>query len=169
MENTRIIRLMLLMFTSLLLVVGCDKTHQPMSKEMPEDFNFSHTYGTYGKKQIDTFRDIVVKDIVEDGTIEANIALTTEEKQAIYNEMLKINIMGDLNLNKVKECSADPPSITEWRIQMNGETKSFSYKSFCECPQEILNLIELERFIDELVSATKKEYLDLPTSNGLYE
>ena len=156
------------MFTSLILVSGCDNTQEFMSTEMPEDFNFSLTYGTYGNKQIDTFRDVVVKDLVEDGTIEANIVLTNEEKQAIYNEMFNMNIMGDLNLNKEKECMVEPPSKTEWRIQMNGETKKISYKSYCDYPPDVLKLIKLQDFIHTLVSS-KKEYLDLPASNGYYE
>ena len=154
------------MFISLLLVVGCDNT-QVMTEEMPEDFNFSLTYGTYGKQKIDTFRNIVVKDLIADGTIKANIALTKEEKQAIYNEMKKINIMGDLKLDEAKECHLEPPSETKWIIHMNGKTKRFSYKNFCDYQQNILGLIELEHFIDELVSK-KKEYLDLPERNGGY-
>ena len=75
--------------------------------------------------------------------------------------------MGDLKLDETKECRLEPPSETKWRIRINGETKKFSYKSFCDYPQNILNLIELERFIDELVSK-KKEYLDLPERNGGY-
>ena len=139
-----------------------------MSTEMPEDFNFSLTYGTYGKKQIDTFRDVVVKDLVADGTIEANIALTNEEKQAIYNEMFNMNIMGDLDLDKGRECGVEPPSITKWVIEMSGETKKISYESYCDYPPDVLNLIELKDFIHTLVSS-KKEYLDLPASNGYYQ
>ena len=168
MENTRIIRLIILVFISLLLVAGCDNTQEVMTEEMPEDFNFSLTYGTYGKKKIDTFQDIVVKDLVEDGTIEANIALTNEEKQAIYDEMYNMNIMGDLDLNKGRECEVKPPSITKWVIKMNGEMKKISYESYCDYPPDVLNLIKLEDFIHTLVSS-KKEYLDLPASNGYYE
>ena len=148
--------------------VGYGNPQATMNKEMPEDFNFSLIYGTYGKKQIDTFNDVVVKDLVADGTIEANIALTKEEKQAIYNEMLKMNIMGDLDLNKGKECMVEPPSRTEWVIQINGETKKISYNSYCDYPPDVLNLIKLQDFIHSLVSS-KKEYLDLPASNGYYE
>ncbi|MGY3717351.1 hypothetical protein ACWE42_17715 [Sutcliffiella cohnii] len=48
---------------------------------MPEDFHFSLIYGTYGKQKIDTFDDVVVKDLVLDGTIKANISLTMGEKK----------------------------------------------------------------------------------------
>lgn len=70
------------------------------NQKIPEDFNFSLTYGTYGNQKIDTFNNVVVKDLVEDGTIEASISLTKKEKQAIYGEMMKIDIMGELNLDE---------------------------------------------------------------------
>ena len=101
-------------------------------------------------------------------TIEADIALKKKEKQAIYNEMIKIDIMNDLDLNKGKECMVEPPSKTEWVIQMNGETKKISYESYCDTPPDVLKLIKLQDFIHTLVSS-KKEYLDLPESNGYYE
>jgi hypothetical protein len=66
-----------------------------MPQEMSSDFNFSSTYGSYGKKSVDTFNDRVVEDLIEDVTIEANISLTAEEMRQIYKEMVNINIMGD--------------------------------------------------------------------------
>ncbi len=55
--------------------MGCSKdAPEDVVSEMPEDFNFRLTYGTYGKQKIDTFSNTVVKDLVEDGAIEANIA-----------------------------------------------------------------------------------------------
>lgn len=135
---------------------------------MPEEFHFSLTYGTYGKQKIDTFQDIVVKDLVEDGTIEANISLTSDEKQAIYDEMMKIGVMNELELEKEEGCETEPPSISQWYIQMNGETKSFSYMSFCDYTEDALALVKLEDYIHKVVSS-KEEYRDLPESNGYYE
>ena len=66
MRNIQIARLILLLITSLLLVVGCNNTQEDIGEEMPEDFNFSLMYGRYGKNQVNTFRNIVVKDLVED-------------------------------------------------------------------------------------------------------
>ncbi|MED4018759.1 hypothetical protein [Sutcliffiella cohnii] len=135
---------------------------------MPEDFHFSLTYGTYGKQKIDTFHDIVVKDLVKDGTIEANISLTMDEKHAIYNEMMKIGIMNELKLEKEEGCGVEPPSISQWFIQMNGETKSFSYMGFCDYTEDALALVKLEDYIHKVVSS-KEEYRELPESNGYYE
>ena len=135
---------------------------------MPADFEFSLTYGTYGKQKVDTFNDTIIKDLVIDGTIEAKISLTVEEKNFIYDEMLKINIMGDLAIDRELQCAIEPPSFTFWHIQMNGETKEFSYTNFCEYNGDAKNLMNLENLIHKLVAA-KEEYQELPDSNGWYE
>ncbi|WP_404458264.1 hypothetical protein [Sutcliffiella horikoshii] len=135
---------------------------------MPTDFEFSLTYGTYGKQKVDTFHDMVIKDLVIYGTIEVEIPLTVEEKNLIYNEMLKLNIMGDWTIDRELQCAAEPSSFTSWHIQMNGETKEFSYGDFCEYPEDVRRLIDLEDFIHDLVAA-KEEYQELPDSNGWYE
>ncbi|TYS68236.1 hypothetical protein FZC76_10870 [Sutcliffiella horikoshii] len=111
---------------------------------------------------------MIVKDLVIDGTIEAKIPLTVEEKDLIYSEMLKINIMGDLDTGRELQCAIEPPSFTSWHIQMNGETKEFSYTNFCEYDGDAKNLMDLENYIHELVAA-KKAYQELPDLNGGYE
>jgi hypothetical protein len=65
-------------------IVGCSTENSVRPNgDMPDDINFSLTYGSYGKQKIDTFKDVVVKDLVEDGTIEANIALSDEEMKIV--------------------------------------------------------------------------------------
>ncbi|WP_404346718.1 hypothetical protein LG311_13465 [Sutcliffiella horikoshii] len=135
---------------------------------MPADFEFSLTYGTYGKQKVDTFNDTIIKDLVIDGTIEAKISFTAEEKNLIYDEMLKINIMGDLAIDRELQCAIEPPSFTSWHIQMNGETKEFSYTNFCEYNGDAKNLMNLENLIHKLVAA-KEAYQELPDLNGGYE
>ncbi len=156
------------MVISLVLVAGCNNTQSNTSQMMPDDFNFSLTYGTYGKQKIDTFKEIVVKDLVADGTIKASISLTEKEKQGIYDEMMKIDIMGELNLDKEKECRTEPSYISKWKIHMNGDTKSFHHKAYCEYPEDVLNLIKLKDYIHNVVSS-KKEYMALPEPNGYYQ
>ena len=171
MINIQFKILLLIMVISLILVAGCNNSQDNTNQKMPDDFNFSLTYGTYGKQKIDTLNNVVVKDLVEDGTIEASISLTKKEKQAIYDEMMKIDIMSELNLdeeNKEKECQHEPSSISKWDILMNGETKSFYYKAYCEYPEDVLNLIKLEEYIHKVVSS-KKEYMDLPEGKGSYQ
>jgi hypothetical protein len=47
-----------------------------MSKEMPDDFAFSVRYGVNSKNVIDSFKGIVVKDLIIAGTSEAEISFT---------------------------------------------------------------------------------------------
>jgi hypothetical protein len=135
---------------------------------MPEDFNFSLTYGSYGKEKIDTFKDVVVKDLVEEGTIEVSISLTEEEMKGIYNEMMQINIMGELDLDKDKECHSEPQRFSSWNIQMDGKTKFYSFNSYCDYPEDVLKLLNLEEYIHNIVSL-KEEYKALPESRGAYQ
>lgn len=160
----------ILVFTLILSVItGCsnDTSVKPNS-DMPDDFNFSLTYGTYGKQKIDTFNDIVVKDLVVDGTVEAKISLTEEEMNQIYQEMLNINIMGELDLNKDEECVTEPPSLSKWNIQIDGETKTFNYSTYCDLPKDGRKLLKLEDFIHSII-IEKDEYKKLPKVNGAYE
>jgi hypothetical protein len=151
------------------LILGCsNEVSVKPNQDMPEDFNFILNYGTYGKQKIDTFKDVVVKDLVEDGIFEANISLTEEEMKQIHHEMVKINVMGELDLEEDKECHVEPPSISVWEIQMDGKTKSFSYQSYCDYPEDALKLLKLEEYIHNIVS-TKEEYKELPESRGAYE
>lgn len=158
----------LLLVTSLL---GCSNHIVDNSlDEMPEDFNFKLIYGTYGKQMIDTFNAVVVKDLVEDGTIEAKISLTDEEMQRIFKEMITRNIMGELNIPNEYDnlCASEPPAYSAWTIQVSGETKSIFIQPMCEYPEDVLRLIQLEHFVFEILSENDA-YKRLPKSKGEYE
>jgi hypothetical protein len=169
-EVIAIKRIIICILTILLSVIaGCSTgVSVKQNQDMPEDFDFTLSYGTYGKQKIDTFTDVVVKDLVEDGVFEANISFTEEEMKQIYHEMMKINVMGELDLDEDNECNVEPPSISVWKIQMDGKTKSFSYQSYCDYPKDALKLLKLEEYIHNIVS-TKEEYKELPVSIGGYE
>ncbi|HSO56866.1 MAG TPA: hypothetical protein VLQ66_01410 [Paenisporosarcina sp.] len=149
---------------------GCssENLNETSHKEMPEDFNFTISYGVMGKQKIDTFEDLVVKDLVEDGTVEANISFTDQEMNEIHSKMMEFNMMGELDLNKDNSCSSEPEIITVWTIQMEGETKSFNYNSFCDVSNDIERLRKFEHFITGLMEE-KDAYKKLPPSNGAYE
>jgi len=82
--------------------------------------------------------------------------------------MMRIHIMGELNLDKEKECKTEPSKISKWNIQMNDDTKSFYYTTYCEYPEDVLNLIELEEYIHNIVSSNE-DYKALPEAKGYYE
>lgn len=159
--------IMRLFIVSLLFVfslVGCTNNENAI----PQNFNFRLQYGTYGKQKIDTFEGTVVKDLVIDGTVAADIAFTEAEMEEIYKKMIEINIMGELDYPKKRDCSREPESITTWEIKIADKTQLIHYKSFCEYSDDALNLIKLEDYIHELM-ASKEEYKLLPESNGHYE
>lgn len=157
----------LFIFTGMALTItGCSSdTSGKMKQDMPEDFNFTLTYG---KQKIDTFNHVVVKDLVKDGTVEAEVAFTENEMEQIYNEMVSINIMGDLDLEDYKDCVTEPASYTAWNIHMDGKTKSIDYSTFCEYPDDALEFIQLKDMVHNMM-LDKKEYKDLPEANGSYE
>lgn len=136
--------------------------------EVPEDFNFSLSYGTYGKQRVDTFEDIVVKDLVEDGTIEADISLSQNEMEQIYHEMLIMDIMAITEEDLNETYATEPPSFSEWTIHMNNTTNSFSVNNYSEELGTVAELRELEAHIHDIVSS-KEEYKELPMSVGGYE
>lgn len=162
----------MIIISILLGAMGCSKdAPEDIVSEMPEDFNFRLTYGTYGKQKIDTFSNTVVKDLVEDGAIEANIAFTTEEMKQIYTEMMKVNIMGELVVENENEedCDFSTPSVTIWNIQMDGKTNSIFTKNYCDgYPEDALKLVRLAENIHDIL-ISKEEYKDLPESKGYYE
>jgi len=150
-------------------VPGCSEAAVDQD-EMPADFDFKLVYGTYGKEKIDTFNDTVVKDLVEDGTVEENITLTEQEMEQIYKQMMSIDIMEIVvEEDSENECDVTPPSFTKWNIQMNGKTTSIYTKLYCDVyPEDTLKLLKLADFIHNKV-INKEGYKELPKSNGYYE
>lgn len=60
-----------------------------------------------------------------------------------------------------EDCYAEPPTMSSWAVQMNDETKHFTYGDNCETPQIIEELRALEDFFHEIVSS-RDEYQALP-------
>lgn len=141
-----------------------------IDKEAPDNFNFIVNYGPYGKQKVDTFDDVVIKDLVTAGTAEAGISLSDNEMGQIYNEMIRIDIMqiSELDPDEDEVCVTIPPLISEWTIQMNNETNSFSLDRYCAPPEINSDLADLEGFIHDIVSA-KEEYKELPEAVGFYD
>lgn len=166
-------RFLFLYLISILFIslFGCSNQPDKLEiKEMPADFNFSLIYGTYGKQKIDTFNETVVKDLVEDGTIEVKISFTEEEMEQIYHEMMSIDIMDDSKFTVREEevCETEPPSYTIWNIQMDGMTNSFYTQNYCDgYPEDVLKLLKLADYIHSIL-LNKEEYKELPDSNGYY-
>lgn len=145
---------------------GCSSNEY--STKMPDDFDFTLSYGVNGVNQINTFEDKVVKDLISNGKIEAQIELSDNEMQQIYEKMIEIDIMKNFDVEKENGCEIIPSNLSKWTIQMNGETNTFYYKSYCNRPKRIETLYELEGFIHNIVE-NKEEYKRLPNAEGGYE
>lgn len=156
-----------------LVLAACTSVVHPSMvypEEMPDDFDFSVEYGVEGKRKVDTFTDTVVKDLVMDGVVEANIALTDEEMQGIYGKMVAFDMMGKLDFedDETSQCATEPEMRTEWIIHLDGELNIIRYATFCSETPDSQAIVELQDHIHEIVMA-KEEYQKLPESNGYYE
>lgn len=150
----------------LVSLFGCSA--KEYSTTMPEDFDFRLLYGVNGVNQINTFEDKVVKDLISNGKIEAQIELSDNEMQQIYEKMIELDIMKNFDVEKENGCEVIPSNLSKWTIQMKGETNTFYYNSYCNPPKRIEKLYELERFIHNIVE-NKDEYQQLPNAEGGYE
>ena len=170
-------RLCVLFAVLLFIITGCgtetdSKESNSMPKEMPDMFDFivRFGYGDVNKNEINTYQDTATKDLIAKGTATANITLTMEEMRSIYEKMREINIMGTKELVPAKmRCSQVPYSEDSWKININGETKTFTWSDEnCEITDDAAQLLELRNFIQHIV-AGKEAYKVLPESEGGYE
>lgn len=137
-----------------------------MPEEMPDDFDFSLKYGVGKKDQIDTFAGVVQKDLVENGTAEADIAFTDEEMISIYEKMQEINVLEKKKFTS--KCQSEPREEAEWKITLNGETVTHSIEEFCNPTGDTKAFFALQNDIIDIVQ-TKEAYRELPEIEGGYD
>ncbi|MNC60208.1 hypothetical protein D3C75_1100690 [compost metagenome] len=123
-----------------------------------------------GKNEINTFNHTVTKDLVTQGTAQAELTFTVSEMAEIYARLREINILRELDLEPVKRgCGQTPYEEEHWQIQLNGEQRSFDWsEENCEVGRDAKQLKELRSYIWERV-ITKAEYLELPEAVGGYD
>ncbi|WP_246354144.1 hypothetical protein [Paenibacillus phytohabitans] len=168
-----------LLLLAVLLLNGCSTDKEAeraagqnvMPQEMPGDFDFLVRYG-YGeatKNEINTYQDIVVKDLIMNGTASANVTLTGDEMRSIYDQMKEINIMGTLELVPARQsCAVTPYQEDSWQITVDGVTRDLSWSGeTCELTDDAGQLLELRNFIADIV-AGKEAYKELPEAEGGY-
>ncbi|REB05176.1 hypothetical protein DVB69_15540 [Sporosarcina sp. BI001-red] len=178
----------LLIVVVALVLVGCIKNFtnpkdsssketgspiQIMSEDMPNDFGFSISFGIGKNNEVNTFTDTVTKDLIEDGTITTDVALTDEEMSEIYEKMKEVNITEPKDFSPEpingSMCEQSPFEEDEWKITMNGETITHSVSGkHCEPTYDAQHLLELRNFIVSKIRS-KKEYIVLPEAKGGYD
>lgn len=148
---------------------GEEEIKPVMPEEMPADFDFKLQFGVSKKNGMDTYGDLVTKDLVADGTSSAELSLSTEEMAMIYEKMKEINIVESKNLIPQTVCMQNPYSEDEWEITLDGETfHHFISEQYCETTDDAKELIELRNYVFSIVKG-KEEYQKLPDANGYYE
>ena len=148
-------------------------TVQTLPENMPNDFGFSIQFGVRKNNEINTFENTVTKDLITDGTAKADITLTDEEMDKIYEKMKEINIVEKKKFTPEPIngtiCTLEPYEEDEWKITMNGETTTYSVSgTYCEPTNDAKQLIELRNYVFSIIRS-KKEYIELPESKGGYE
>ncbi|GAB2671768.1 hypothetical protein ACFQWB_13315 [Paenibacillus thermoaerophilus] len=158
-----------------LLAAGCtvpsvEGGRPSLPEKMPPDFAFSLEFGINGRNAVNTFDHTVTKDLIAGGVVTANIALTTEELEQIYERMRKINIADSKKLiPDRKTCLQTPHGTDKWNIRINGNTITHQWSGeYCNPTPDALQLGELRDFVFELVKA-KDEYKRLPEATGGYD
>ncbi|WP_160037192.1 hypothetical protein [Paenibacillus sp. An7] len=142
-----------------------------MPEEMPEDFNFSLSYG-YGevnKNEINTYNNSVTKDLIIKGTAKADFSFSQDEMQSIYKKMKEINIMRINEFSQQGDCAKTPSNTDSWKITINSETKTFSWTDqHCSVSNDEKLLLDLRTYIQLIVNG-KDVYKALPEAEGGYD
>ena len=175
----RKLNLILFLFFLSISLFGCQtddkKAHTAnhnLSKEMPNDFNFSVQFGVEKKNEINTFDGTVTKDLIQDGTITIDLIFTKEEMKAIYEKMVEVNI-GETkdfipkSINGIV-CMQEPHADDEWKIVINGKTITHSFSGeYCEPTKDAKQLIDLRNEVFAIIKG-KSPYQSLPNTKGGY-
>ncbi|WP_169091536.1 hypothetical protein [Paenibacillus sp. PL91] len=139
-----------------------------MPKEMPNDFAFSVRFGVGSKNLIDSFNGVVVKDLISAGIAEAKMTFTQDEMLSIYEQMVKINVLGTKDLINDSGCRVKPHGEDIWQIRIGSEEKTVQWSGeYCEVTGDIKQLKDLRNFVLEIVK-NKGEYKKLHEPEGAY-
>lgn len=163
-------------FVSIILIAavlftGCTSAlpeeGDPMTEQMPGDFAFSVHFG--GKNAIDSFRGIVVKDLISAGTAEASVTFTNEEMASIFEKMKEIDVLGPKNFAGDSRCRRVPAGEDVWKIRINGKEKTIRVPlQHCETPKDAKRMIELRNWVLNIMKE-KDGYKTLPEAEGGYQ
>lgn len=168
------IKMLLTIVFSILFLSGCTEGNNQkhgMPAEMPEDFNFSVSfgYGEVNKNEINTYTHKVTKDLITKGTAAADLTFSKDELQSIYDKMREINMMESKDFSGKEGCDKTPSNTDSWKVTVNGETKSFSWTDeHCTVSDEAEQLLELRTYLQHLVEG-KDAYKALPATEGGYD
>ncbi|CAM3064137.1 membrane lipoprotein lipid attachment site-containing protein [Filibacter tadaridae] len=148
-------------------------TVQAMPEDMPNDFGFSIQFGVGKNNEINTFKGTVTKDLITDGTATADVTLTDEEMDGVYEKMKEINIVETKKFTPKPIngtiCTQEPYEEDEWKITINGENITQTVSgAYCEPTDDAKQLLELRNYVFSIIRS-KEQYIELPESKGGYK
>jgi len=139
-------------------------------------FKFGHSvaWGRYGRyNELNTYRDIFMKDMVNRGTITARMCMTEQELQDIYDKAVEIDFFNypDSYTPKLGEAAARPSHSYNFVLEIsNGSvTKKVGWSDRVTPlnDKDFDNLFSLTSFIMDIVR-NKPEYKALPEPTAGY-
>jgi len=154
--------------------LGCGLFVSKQSDDSGFDLIFK--YGVGARNELNTFEGTYTKDMVIDPPITADLSLTQEELDGIYQRMLEINFFEYPDTFSVfVEAGEDvayftPFSTYYFKILYDSKIKELWWSDNifkAEDDEKANGLRELIKFIREIVES-KEEYKNLPPARGGY-
>ena len=138
-------------------------------------FAFELDFGAYGRNNVDTFRNLLTKDLVLSGPINTNFKFSGREKKEIFNRMYKMDILSyPLTLNDGFHDFEHPENYV-LRVKIDNEEKtiywsapwSFFDEDMDKLSDQQIAFKELVEYIKGIVYNSRK-YKSLPAHEGGY-
>lgn len=163
------VKIFLLSLCSIFFIIGCNSSNNKLPEKRPDDFNFVLKYGIQAKNQIDTFKSIYVKDMVNEDSKEINLKLSDKDMDEIYSIMKDIDILEYPDVFKPKsKISSKPYEEFYFKVLVNGKEKVIEWPEDNDSQSdEAVKLRKLFKRIHEIIS-TKEEYKALKDAKGGY-
>lgn len=139
------------------------------------EFGFELDFGAYGQNNVNTFKELLTKDLDNSGPINTNFKFYGRQKKEIFNRMYKMDILSyPLTLNDDFHDYEHPESYM-LRVKIDNEEKTIYWSapwSFYD--EDLEKLTEEQIAFKELVEYIKgiiynsKQYKSLPMNDGSY-
>jgi TonB family protein len=135
---------------------------------------FGFVFETGNGERVDTFRELVTKDLVGNPDTTIALALTPAELDSIYRKVLEVHLLELPDLCAPTGCGAIPNTSLRLLVRAGGKERQFDWWSWWACSDSVRDsetykgLYKVIRLIRRIVEA-RPEYKALPPPRGYYE
>lgn len=161
---------------AILAIVGCGLFVSEQANDTNESsFNLIFKYGVGARNVLNTFEQTYTKDMVIDSSITAELSLTKEELDTIYQKMTEIDFFDYPDTFSVVSDAEEiigtitPYSSYYFKVEYDSNLKELWWNDniFPDYDEEAHKLRELIKLIREIIES-KEEYKNLPPPTGGY-